>query len=58
MKKILLLIILCVSLGFLLPGVIASWRDHKNELGVWLVNILLGWTGLGWIIGLIWSVMN
>ena len=48
--------ILMIAL-YLLPGLIATCNKHANELAVWLLNVLLGWTGLGWVVALVWSVM-
>lgn len=53
----LVLIILAIVLYFL-PTLIAVLRKHKNKLAVFLLNLLLGWTVLGWIVALIWSVMK
>lgn len=49
------LIVLIFSLYFL-PFLIASLRQHKNILAIFLLNLTLGWTFLGWIAALIWSV--
>ncbi len=38
-----------------IPGMIASARGHESQLAIWLVCFLLGWTGIGWIVALIWS---
>ena len=47
---------LVVLVVYLLPAAIA-WRRHHHQLGpIVLVNLLLGWTGLGWLWALIWSV--
>ena len=27
-------------------------------MGIFLVNILVGWTGIGWIIALIWEFIS
>jgi len=43
---------------YFLPTVIAVLRHHRNALAVFLVNFFFGWTGIGWIIALIWSVMR
>jgi hypothetical protein len=51
------LIVLIFSLYFL-PFLIASLRQHKNILAILLLNLALGWTFLGWIAALIWSVMK
>ena len=45
-----------VIIGFyLLPGIIASIRKHGSVVAIWIVNIFLGWTVLGWFISLVWS---
>jgi len=51
------LIILIFSLYFL-PFLIASLRQHKNILAIFLLNLALGWTFFGWIVALIWAVMK
>ena len=40
---------------YILPGVVASVRKHGSAVAIWLVNIFLGWTVLGWFIALIWA---
>lgn len=48
-----------VSLAvFFLPTIIAVARHHRNTLAIFLVNFFLGWTGIGWIAALIWSVIK
>lgn len=41
---------------YLLPCFIASRRHHRNELGICLLTIFGGWTGILWLAALIWSV--
>lgn len=50
-----LLIILCL---YFLPAVIAHRRGHLNASSITLLNLLLGWTGLGWVAALVWSMTN
>lgn len=52
-----MLFVLIFSLYFL-PFLIASLRQHKNILAIFLLNLAFGWTFLGWIATLIWSVMK
>ena len=52
-----MLIILLFALYFL-PFLIASLRQHKNIFAILLLNLFLGWTGIGWVIALVWSVMK
>jgi len=42
----------CILLYFL-PSIIAH-RKHAF-LGVFLLNLLLGWTIIGWIVALVWA---
>ncbi|MBF8773886.1 superinfection immunity protein [Pseudomonas fulva] len=41
---------------YLLPTIIAWSRSHHNKAPILLLNLLLGWTVLGWLAALIWSV--
>ena len=43
---------------YFLPSFIACSRKHLNREAVLVANLLLGWTGLGWVICLIWAVMR
>ena len=50
------------ALGFLalylLPTIIVCTNGHNYKMGVFLLNLLLGWTILGWIGALIWAVCH
>ncbi|MCH8491335.1 MAG: superinfection immunity protein [Oceanicaulis sp.] len=48
--------ILALILVQFLPTIIALARGHHNGFAIFLTNLLLGWTVIGWIIALIWSV--
>jgi hypothetical protein len=41
---------------YFLPTIIAVHRKKKNLAPILLVNILLGWTVIGWIVSLVWAV--
>lgn len=41
---------------YLLPIYEATSNDHPSITSIALVNILLGWTLLGWVTALIWSL--
>ncbi len=43
---------------YFLPSFIAWRRRHKNLGSISLVNILIGWTILGWFAALIWSLVD
>lgn len=41
---------------FYFPPTIVAWvRRHPNRLSIFLLNLLLGWTLIGWVVALIWS---
>ena len=40
---------------FLIPTIVAARRHHKNAAPIFLVNILFGWSVLGWVAALVWS---
>lgn len=46
---------LVVLVLFFLPTIVALRRDHHNRVPIALVNVLLGWTVLGWIVALVWA---
>jgi hypothetical protein len=40
------------------PGIIAWLRNHHNQGAIAILNLLLGWTFLGWVAALVWSLTN
>ncbi|OAJ62271.1 hypothetical protein A6V36_21835 [Paraburkholderia ginsengiterrae] len=40
---------------YLVPSMIADARDRKDAFAVTIVNILLGWTVIGWFAALLWA---
>ena len=53
-----IILVVLILAGYFLPSFIAMLRDHKNKLAIVLLNTFLGWTLLGWISSLVWSVMK
>jgi len=41
---------------YLLPALISFLRRNRNYPSIFLLNLLLGWTGIGWVVALVWSV--
>ena len=41
---------------YFLPSIIAGVRDHRNGASIAILNLLLGWTLVGWVVALAWSV--
>ena len=40
---------------YFMPFIIAVNRKHKNRVSIFLVNLLFGWSFIGWAVALIWS---
>ena len=39
----------------LLPTLIAFRRAHTRRIEITFLNLLTGWTGIGWIVALLWA---
>lgn len=50
-----LVLLLLVVLFYFYPTVVARQRWSPHWAGVLVVNILLGWTFVGWVIALAWA---
>ena len=48
------MLIMAVLLYFL-PTIVALSRGHLSGLAIFLLDLFLGWTLIGWIIAFIWS---
>jgi len=53
-----LFLVVLIFAFYFLPTLIAFLRQHKNKLAIFLLNLLLGWTVLGWVVSLVWSVIK
>lgn len=42
-------------MAYLLPSIVADRRKHHQFSAIFVANLLLGWTVIGWIISLIWA---
>lgn len=49
-------IVLLISiLVYLIPAIVAERRHHPQKIAIFVLNLLLGWTFLGWVISLVWA---
>jgi hypothetical protein len=46
-------VIAAVTVGYMLPWAIAASRGKSNAGSIGWLNLLLGWTMIGWIIALV-----
>ena len=43
---------------YFLPGLIGLVRKHRNGNAITALNLLAGWTVVGWVIALVWSLTD
>jgi hypothetical protein len=53
-----LFMILVLGMIYFLPSIIAIFNDHKNFVVIFILNFLTGWTGVGWLITLLWALLK
>ncbi|MCQ1993544.1 MULTISPECIES: superinfection immunity protein [Pseudomonas] len=52
-------LILAVSfLLYFLPMMIAFNRHHESYSAIFMLNLFLGWTGIVWVVCLIWAFIS
>ena len=49
------LIVILLLVAYFLPFIIANHREHNNQLAIFLVNLLAGWSIIFWLVALIWA---
>jgi hypothetical protein len=54
---VLMLVALCLG-GYFLPTIVAFARHKSNKMAIFLLNFLLGWTLIGWVVSIVWAVTN
>jgi hypothetical protein len=58
MDQAVIVALVVVAFLYFMPWVIAGIRGHHNTMAIFILNLFLGWTFLGWIAALIWSFTN
>jgi hypothetical protein len=41
---------------YFLPSIVALARSKRDLLAIFLLNLFLGWSVIGWIVALVWAV--
>lgn len=52
-----ILLILIAAL-YLLPTVVAMLRARPNTLAIFVLNLFLGWSLVGWVVALVWALAS
>lgn len=53
-----LLLLLLLGVLYFLPALVASRRKHRNAMPVFVLNLFFGWTLIGWVAALCWSLTH
>ncbi len=51
-----LIFVIALLALYFLPSIIAGIRGHRNGAAISIVILFLGWTLIGWVGALVWSV--
>jgi hypothetical protein len=50
------IVLFVLGLGiYFVPSIVASNRMHRNRTAIFVLNLFLGWTLLGWVVALVWA---
>jgi hypothetical protein len=41
---------------YFLPAIVAARGNHWNKWAIFVLNLLLGWTLIGWVMAMVWAV--
>jgi len=50
-----LLAFFCMVVLYFAPAIIAHHRRHESSTAIFVVNLLLGWSVIGWIVCFAWA---
>jgi Superinfection immunity protein len=53
-----IIMLLLIVLIYMLPTLIAFGREHPHRQDIIVVNLLLGWTLIGWIAVFLWALLT
>lgn len=53
------LFVVALAVGcYFLPTIVAYSRHKSNKNAIFLLNFLLGWTLIGWVVSIVWAATN
>lgn len=55
-KSVWLLVVVCIL--YFVPTVVAVARKKLDRLAIFVLNLFLGWTFVGWVLALVWATMH
>ena len=52
------LLVVIAAAGYFLPTIIAMARGKTNTCAIFALNLLLGWSFVGWVVALVWALTH
>lgn len=53
-----LIVLGALGIVYFAPTIVARGRGHHNLTALFALNLLLGWTLIGWTVALVWALMR
>ena len=50
-----IIITMLIGIIYFFPSILASSRNHHNTEAIFILNLFVGWTLLGWVLSLVWA---
>lgn len=47
------IVVTVLTLGYMLPWMVAALRGKSNAWPIFWLNLFLGWTAIGWVVALV-----
>ena len=47
--------VIVILISYFIPTIIALIRKHRDVMAIFILNLFLGWSLIGWIISLVWA---
>jgi hypothetical protein len=54
-EAVILVLVGAMFLVYFLPTITGKIRGHNSLLAIFVLNLFLGWTFLGWVLSLVWA---
>jgi hypothetical protein len=51
-------IVVAIIYFYFLPTITAGEKGKENTKAIFFLNLVLGWTVLGWIVAMVWAITN
>ncbi|MBV8890162.1 MAG: superinfection immunity protein [Alphaproteobacteria bacterium] len=52
------IVLIVIVVIYMLPALIAFARDHPRRAAITLLDILFGWTLIGWLLLFLWAALT